>query len=317
MEKPLALSRDEAWRFQYRLRPYLDNATVEELEFRLDDIIRNIYTLTPEGKVGALHPDQGGDMWAQKMTDLALECYRRNGDIMDLGNVNEFPFKKEILPIVRANGSLACHTKRSSVFCKYGKEEWMRNLLETGALRISPASYYRGGEHNLAIQDDELHLRTYVTPYDYDLGVIGSLKDQLPERCWAVINNKKPTDHYIYCVTVKFDFRYFLDFTADACVIVKNQDEFVRRLMVAVGRELPGWKLSFEGVRYMDPYFMLHYLGSAREKIYLFKDFRFMYQLEHRLMAVPPFGFRGSLGHINISLGSLKDIADLVKINHH
>jgi hypothetical protein len=144
--------------------------------------------------------------------------------------------------------------------------------------------------------------------------MIGSLRNQLPERCWAVLSHKKPKDHYIYCVTVRFDFRYFFDFNADACVIVKDQDEFVRRLLEAVERELPGWNIRFENVRYIDPYFMLHYLGSAGEGIYFFKDFRFMYQFEHRLVAIPPSGFLGTLEHRNISLGSLSDIAELVKI---
>jgi hypothetical protein len=293
----------------------LDNATLEELEFRFDDIARNIYTLTPEAKVGARRPDQGGHMWAQKMMDLALECYRRNGDIEDLGGIYEFPVRGEMLPIVEANKSLAEHATKSGVFCKYGQEKWMRELIESGSLRLSPASYYRGGEHNIARQDDELLLRTYVTPYDYDLGLVGTLRSSLPERCWAVVDNRKPTDHYLYCVTVTFDFRSFFDFDADTCVIIRDQDEFVRRLLLAVRRKVPDWTIRFDNARYLDPYFMLHYLASAGEDIYFFKPFRFMYQMEHRLVAIPPPGFSGELDHIQISVGSLKDIAELVKFS--
>jgi hypothetical protein len=309
------LSRDDAWRFQYRLRPYLDNATFEELRNRFDDIARNIYTLTPEAKVGAKHPDKGGIMWAQKLMDLALECYRRNGDIVDLGVVHEFPVRSDMLPTIEANRSLAHHASRLKVFCKYGKEEWMTELIEMGNLRISPASYFQGGEHNIARQDNELLLQTYVTPYDYDLGLVGSLKRYLPDRCWAVINNRKPSDHYIYCVTVAFDFRSFFDFDADACVIIRDQDELVRRLLAAAHRKLPGWKVRFEDVRYIDPYFMLHHLTGAGDDIYIFKSFRFMYQAEHRLVAIPPLGLSGKLDHIQISLGSLKDIAELVRFS--
>jgi hypothetical protein len=119
---------------------------------------------------------------------------------------------------------------------------------------------------------------------------------------------------------VKFDFRYFFDFAgeegvADSCVLIHNQDEFIRRLIRSVRRALPDWVLRFDGLRYIDPYFMIDRLAHAGPDIYLFKEFRFMYQYEYRLIAIPPPGAEGKLDHLYLNLGSLRDMAEFIKIN--
>ncbi|MCO6413350.1 MAG: hypothetical protein J5I92_11435 [Thiogranum sp.] len=308
------------WRFQYRLRPYLGNAGYGELKSRLDDVLRNVLNFTPEAKIGLVPPEQGGSLWAQKLVDLQVECFRRNTAIESLADMASMPWNKEALELVRRNHHLAPHCARKDILCKFGSARWMQELLEHGRLRLSPASYYSGEEHNVARQDNELVLRTYITPYDYDLGIIkGTFKDMCPTRGWGVVEHSKPSDHYIYCLTGSFNPRYHFDFggsdgIADACVIIRDPREFERRLVKSARQALKGWSIATGMVRYVDPYFLLTLLPASSEEIYFFKPFRFLYQREFRLVGVPPPDLIGPFRHLSLNLGCLEDIAELVHV---
>lgn len=314
-------TKEDHWRLMYRLRPYLGNADNQALRCRLDDILRNVLNLTPEAKVGMLPSDQGGSIWSQKLIDLHLECFRRSTKIEDIADMSEMPWNMEALELIRRNQHIISHFDKKNIFCKFGKIQWMRELLEHGNLRISPASYYSYSEHNIARRDDELILETYLTPYDYDLGIIPDfLLEKYPERGWGVINHIKPSNHYLYCLTVSFNPRYFFDFRgddgiADACVIIHNPDEFERRLTAAVSQALNGWHIKTGMAKYVDPYSVVTLLPNHSDEIYFFKPFRFLYQREYRLVAIPPPREQNTLDHLSLRLGSLKDIAELMRVS--
>jgi hypothetical protein len=309
---------DEACRFQYRVRPYLGKATHEDLEARLDDILRNIYCFTPDCKIGPLPRDRGCALWMQKLVDLQVELYRRGIDIEEFGGFESMPWNARALELMRKNMPLTAWQSRAGLFCKYGEERWLRLAQERGQIRLAPASYYRGAEHNTARHDDELTLRTYVTPYDYDLGWLHeSMLRVIPPRGWGTLVEHKPSDHLIYCVTVRFDFRFFFDFgtesgPAEACLVVRDQDAFEQRLVASVSNRLPGWSIRLDAVHYVDPYTLIAQIGWAGQEMYLFKPFRYMYQGEHRLIAVPPPGHAEALTHVDIEVGSLQDISELL-----
>ena len=304
----------------YRLRPYLGDASARELRARMDDVLRNMLTFTPEGKVGALAPDLGGVMWAQKMTDLQVECGRREADIKQLGSVmSDLPFQNAALELIRENPEAGRYVGRSGVLCKFGERRWMTELINFGRLRLAPASYYRGSDHNAARQDDELALPVYVSPYDYDLGLLSpKILELCPVRNWHRLSVRKPTDHYLYCMAVSFDLRYFFDFAADkriaeSCVMIRDYDAFTDRLKKAAAEALPGFEVMFDSVRYVDPYLLVHTFPSAPD-IYFFKSFRFLYQREHRLVAVPTEPVLANLEPVNLELGNLREFAELIEM---
>lgn len=316
----LRIPRDEALRFQYRVRPYLGNASDAELKARLDDILRNIYCFTPFGKIGPLPPDSGGTLWMQRLVDLQVELARRGVNIEGFGEFEKMPWNKRALELMDKNSAIAPHMRRAGIFCKYGDKQWLRLTREEGKIRLSPASYYQGNEHNVARQDDELALRTYVSPYDYDLGFIpDAMLAQLPSRGWGTIDEHKPSDHLIYCVTVRFDFRYFFDFgvwpePAEASLVIHDQDAFEQRLLAAAAERLQGWWIKFDGVRYVDPYTVVSMIGCAGDDMFFFKPYRYMYQGEHRLIAVPPADYGLALTHLTLDLGPLTNISELVTL---
>jgi hypothetical protein len=305
--------------------PYLQAASQEQLESRLADILRNIYTLTGDGKLGSLPPERGGLVWEQKLTDLNLEYYRRSQDMEAIARPEHLPFHQAALDLVKANSRLRCHLDRKPVFCRYGELRWMRELYEEGKLLLSPASHYLAAEHGLARQDNELLLTTFVSPYHYDLGMLHprTAPHLPPDRCWLELEHRKPSDHYLYCLTVTFDFRYFVDFgaetaPAEACVLIHDQAQFEERLIAAVSRVLPSWHVSFGMVRYVDPYFIIEELPGVGADIFYYKNFRYMYQMEYRLVALPPrsaiHSLEASLDRLPVTLGSLVDIADLLTL---
>jgi hypothetical protein len=237
MSYPLGL--EEARRFQYRLCPYLGNATISELEDRFDDVFRNIYRFTKDCKVAPVANHKGAGLWLQSTVDLQVELVRRGIDIREFGRFEEMPWNRVTLELMRSNPSVVSLVDRQSIFCKFGEHQWLSRTLELGELRLSPASYFKTDQHNLARRSDELAFESFVSPYHFDLGMIPSATLQrLPKRGWYELREEKPSDHLLYCVTTGFDFRHFVDFgawpaPAEACLIVHDQEAFEDRLMRA------------------------------------------------------------------------------------
>lgn len=160
-------------------------------------------------------------------------------------------------------------------------------------------------------------VKVFICPYDYELDLVHeSITCLAPQPSLGTVSVHKPSDHYLYSVTARFDFRHFVDFgedgePAEACVLIHNQEEFERRLKDAVRQALPGWwDISFDAVKYVDPYFVLQGISGA--EIYSVKDLRFLYQGEYRLMAIPPLGNQKPLHRLSLKLGPLFDIAELI-----
>jgi hypothetical protein len=155
---------------QYGIRPYLRHASDEELRVRRDDILRNIITLTREGKVGLHPPDEYGNYWGSRLIHLNHECFERGREITRLGNDAPLDFHGcvDYLNIVRQNSDIF-DLQPQGIFCKYGKKEYMESLLKEGQVYIAPASSYKSDHHNYARKDEEMIFTYFISPYDYDL----------------------------------------------------------------------------------------------------------------------------------------------------
>lgn len=313
--KKKTFTRDEAWRFQYRIRPYLRYMNDDKLRKRMAAIMRNLTTVSHEGLISVFDMNQAGVLWSQKMTDLITECERRRIDPVSLQtDLSGIPFlKKEALEVAKRNADLHNSFSRRTGLYKFISSEFSEQFLRNGTLMISPASSYDDASYNDAIRDDEMTISTVITPFDYDLGTIDPYFRRLaPERCHMFVDHKKPSNHYLFCVSVKFDLRYFFDFGYDACVCIHNQDEFVSRLLSKVSEALPSWDVRFDAAKYIDPYFLTSLLPGDSPEMYFIKDFEYMYQFEHRLVAIPPKGHNGSISRFKVELGSLTDIAQVI-----
>jgi hypothetical protein len=325
---PLNEKSVERWRISYRLRPYLQNCTEEELSDRLEHCFANGLTLLPSGAVGWEKPETGGALWMEKFSQLLLECERRRIDIATLssherlGPASRQAQSVDTAKLISRNQELFNFNELRNIYCKFGQAQWINALVNRGDLRLSPASHYNSPGLGAARYDDELRIRTEITPYDHDLGLIPSnLSEQFPTRRWRTIQYLKPSDHYIYCVTCLFDFRYFIDFQtsagpADCCAIISNQGEFEARMINAVRMALPTWEISFECAKYIDPFTVITLLAKEPKVLFPIKELRFMYQREFRLIATPPKSLTAlpKLDFLNICIGPLHDIARIVTL---
>jgi hypothetical protein len=196
------------------------------------------------------------------------------------------------------------------VFIKFGKPEHMRSLHERGALRLQPASYFADQSHNGAIRDDELSLSISLKlSRDDIIGIVQNPQDVPPDapEQRLDVTFESPSDYLLYCVTTSVNARLFVDFSAQACVIIRDRARFTRMLRDATIREL-GRCDMFEGAAiYVDP------LLPTTAKVFVpyAKHFRYAYQQEHRYCWLPGTQKMQML-HKDIEIGSIADFADLI-----
>ena len=115
--------------------------------------------------------------------------------------------------------------KEGEVFIKFGKAKHMTSLYERGEMRIQAASYYATPGHNGAIRDDELTLPLSLSLTRADVLKFVLNPQDVPEDLKEQrldIEYDAGTDYWLYCLTTAVEPRLFVDFQADACVIIHN-----------------------------------------------------------------------------------------------
>jgi hypothetical protein len=306
------MSREEAARFQYRIRPYLSGASRPALDSRLSDIAVNLFDFMPDGRIG-LWNDPFRDKWLNHLIAVNVELERRGEHEFKMQQLEEWVFTEKAVRSFNEQPHVFRASSPTGVFCKYGGEEHMRDFHEQGAVHLNAASYYSAHTLDPARRDDEMSLTCFVGPQDYDLGMVHeSILGIRPQRCWLEIENTKPADHYLYCFSTSYRIRLFADSHANACVIVNNQNKFMRLLIAAVRKAVPDWYVEIGMAKYLDPYSVLQLLPDKGTEIFFFKHFRYFYQHEWRLVALPPPNCNGPDGPLDIKLGNLRDISRLI-----
>ena len=186
----------------------------------------------------------------------------------------------------------------------------MTALYERGALRVQPASFFAAASHNGAVRDDELSLplsvavsrddivKLVVNPEDVPRGPVEQRVD---------VEFRFDTDYWLYCLTISVEPRLFVDFCADACVIVRDKEAFRERLRATTAAHLAGAAMREGPAIYIDP------LLPTTTEIFipLAKHFRYSYQEELRFVWLPPTRAE-KLAHVDVEIGSLKEIAELI-----
>lgn len=306
--------RHEQWRAWYRGDRYLKGLTQLELNRRFRDLVRNFLILTPDAKIGFPPLNPEGIEWMQLITHT-LEEFRLTygpypaGFTGEVHREEKFPDFASALA-QKAASALAAHGLKSrEVFLKYGKPEYMTALFEEGRLRVQPASEYSKPDHNGAVRDDELALDVslYLTR-ETVRNVVSNPQDVPEDLEWKRIDFRfsRPNDFWLYCVSSSVEPRLFVDFNAEACVIIRDREEFRRRLLAAGAAAFPGARSRDGNAIYIDPLRP----RSARIDVPLSKHFKYAYQAEHRFIWEPPSA--NPLTFKDLALGSLKDIAELV-----
>lgn len=292
----------------------MKGASDEDLAQRLKDIMNNLATLTPDGKVGLPPIGPDGIHWMTLFTHVHDEYVSRGG-YPPL--VSDMPFPKPTAPDL-PKSVIALQRidipKAGEALIKFGKQSHMKEFFELGRVRIAGADSYSDPSLNYAIGDNELQFdrvipgsEVTITFLDKETGIPRSANPISDVISTTILE----TNFYVYCMTHTLDYRLFDDFEADTCVIVREPMKFTTRLKKAFRKALPSWIEWSQEVQYIDPY--LH--TKTEIDLFFSKHFRFWYQQEYRFAWIPETGERDSLKPIFVELGPLDEIAEFVRLS--
>jgi hypothetical protein len=230
--------RHEAWRAMHRDRRYARHLTQTELNQRFRDIFINLLSLKTDGKISVLSNLDEMARWTELFTHMLEEFEIRHGPFpggftRDVLHSETFPDFVGALADRAVAVLAARHVSPENAFIKFGKRRHMEALYERGAIRIQPASFYATPSHNGAVRDDELALGlSFALSRDDIAALVKNPKDvpaNAPDQR-VNVQFSSPGDCSLYCVSTALDPRLFVDFEAEACVIIRDQAAFKNRL---------------------------------------------------------------------------------------
>ena len=288
----------EFWEFFYQIRRYLEGISDDQLKQRYESIVQNMKALTSTDRdVIPIQSFLSSWYWFKKEHQTRFEFHlRRVPFTLAQPDLSKRP--TDNAPI-RPSSPNACN-----VLFRYGEKKWMTDFIESGQIRISAASEYEKYEGDVARQDIE-RSKTHFMPRSHvkitteDGHVIKPLTD--------VTVTVHGMDYYLYCMSCDWDLALFDAFpNTDCCVIVRDPQEFSKRLSEAAKSLLRDWYFVDLPVEYFYPYELVH---QQRIDNVLSKDFRFAYQREYRFAWATET--QTAHGFINLDLGPLTDICEL------
>lgn len=289
----------EAWELEYQVRRYLQNMSVDDLQRRHRELLRNMTALaSPDRHVIPVNTFLSSWYWYRKEHQTRLEFHLRGLLV---------PTERPTIPSgLFADGvPRPRHPNAGDPVYKYGKRHHMMDLVNLGQMRIGPAAYYLATDIGAARTDNEIAKsayltggRTMVTTADgRSTPINGDIK-----RTVSVPN------YFLFCVAADWDPALGAEFGVDSCAVIKSEEEFAKRLQKATDAALPGWHFHRNPVQYFDPY-----EHGPKEHIdgFMSKDFKFAYQRELRYLWVNPAAPEPK-GFLNLQLQPLSDIAEVV-----
>jgi hypothetical protein len=315
MQSSQAQPRHLFWRRQYDERRYARHLSQPELNARIRDIFLNLLRVTHGGKIGFFPIDAAVAGWLEKFTHMLEEMQLRygpypSGFTREIFHSEPFPAFASDLADKAGKAMSSNGLSGGDALIKFGKRRYMEALYETGALRIQPASYFLEKDHNGAVRDDELSLSFSVALSRDDILKLVVNKQDVPDDAHdqrVDVRLGWPNDYWLYCVTKSIEARLFVDFDADACVIIRDRAAFKKMLRLASEHRLGGATMKEGDAIYLDPVLPT----SVDIFLPLVKHFRYSYQNEIRFYWLPPNPIR-KVAHIDICIGNLREIAELV-----
>lgn len=309
------MPRHEVWRRQYRNHRYCRHLTQLELNQRFRDVFVNMLRLTDKAKIGLPAMDAEGVRWMETWTHVLEEMALRHGPAPN-GFTPDILHNEPVPDFVGELGRKCAHVlserglQPNQVFIKYGKPGHMTALFKRGEIRVQCASYYGDAAHNGAVRDDELSLALSLPLSRVEILKIVANPEDVPEECIEQrmdLNYRHDRDYWLFCVTRSIEPRLFVDFNASACVIIRDAEEFKRRLKQVTASAFSGTTYSDGDATYVDPL----QPNSTKINIPFSKHFRYAYQEEFRFVWQPSERF-DKLTYVDLTIGPLGDIAELV-----
>ena len=300
------LERHIVIRLEYERDRYMEHLSHIQLMQRINDIMRNIHQVDEKGRITLDTEDSRLYYWMDRFTEAHHEAQLRQipKDVLGQGATKDYPFPagsdrpKRIGMVVAETDIPDGH-----YLVRYGRYEHIKEAYDSGHIRLGPAASYDDPSLNPARQDEELVSRIDI---DTDVfRVFGPRAINIGRR--HPIMGTFDRNFYILCCSSSLRERLFLDFNADACLLITNPDMFKERLLKGISQVLPGYSFQAERVEYYDPL----WVSPTEIRPIFWKHFRHAYQEEIRFAAIPPEPVK-DLEPVYVSLGCLENIATIV-----
>jgi len=296
-------------RYHYERDRYLSHLSKGQLFHRAHDCIINSHQLDKEGKISLdIVNDQRIFWWLDRFTEVLHEMHMRGISPQSLRDqINkEFPYPSGTdIPQKASKCVQNIIVPNVPYLVKYGKSEHLVDILKRGTIRLMPAQSYADPSLNLARKDNELSQELDIDTSVFHV-MINGMKTSKPR---FHLKADMKTNFYVFCLSSSLRARLFLDFDADACLIIKDADAFLNRFVSACRNTEPDYHLKAGRVEYYDPLC----ISPEEYKIIFWKHFRYAYQEEVRFALLPPKP-RQALDPLLLELGSIEDIAYLATL---
>lgn len=315
-EQPDRLVRHEVWRHAYLARPYLIGAPDERVAERFRNIFLNVNEIGPDGKLRPV-PMAETDEFMRVFTHMLEEYDSRLGGIPPADIIQS---AREPLLNYFAHGTPVGVTlfegyksPTTPILVKYGKREFLEPMMQTGDLRLANASLYNDAGFLDAVRDDETSRTFFIPTYKERLEGKTHLDFQGNRIEFGDDDIVLPLvfdDYYLFSLCEHIHYRMPTDFDADAAIVIHNPALFKQRLISTFLTQFPDW-VPMEGkVTYYDPY-----CDYSKFKVpEMAKHFGYAYQKEVRIAFRPRRPITTNLEPLFLSVGSLRDYADLVHL---
>lgn len=289
----------ELWELEYRTYRYLERIPDEELTARYSGILKNMRAIVSRDRhVIPLVSFLSSWYWYRKEHQTRLEFHLRGVELPAPPPAGPLD---NLQPNAPARPS---HPNAGDLIFRYTAAHWAQQMVDNGALRLTPASRYGDSEMNVARNDVECEKTSYMPGQHVRITTLDGREIPVKGNVSKAIS---APDYYVLSMSCDWDDALFDDFESNACVMIHRPEGFAGLLSRAASAQLPGWYSHHNPVEYFDPYEMIPNHGVTAGNS---KDFAYAYQREYRFQWMPLNGER-TRGYIDLELGPLKYVAEM------
>ncbi len=285
-------------------RDYL-HLTEEQLCERYASLLENAIEFDDSGRAFIARSD--GSHWSKRLcwTEEEFRLRSLTERIIELQQLELGRPRPHVIVARKLWSNIDC-PEVGSYLVKFSKSEYVREMIAKGRFRISPAVSYSDPSLNTALRDDELVAQVYA-PKGTRLSLkIDEVYQQIPGIVGAIAFNSRCENFYVFCASARFDPRLFDDFETDACLLIRDIQQFGLRLIHGFGAEAHMKEVAAGSVHYLDP---LHPDG-AEHLVEMTKHFRYEYQSEWRIVWKADQLLSKDAVPVCVEIGSLADCCE-------
>lgn len=294
---------------QYKANRYLRNAADNALTKRLEDIGTNLWSTDRDGNVIATRNQEH----RSRLLDFYIDTlYEQN-----LRSPADIQFSEAELRNRVSAGYAAPKLKRPvdfepSCLTKFSKRQFIYEAFDKGRIRVAPAQSYDDSSLNSAQKDDELRHHVQTPDEQIKFRLHGQdehgNETEFQVKPLELFRYMEVPNFYVWCCGLGYDARLFKEFEADAALVIKDIDAFIKRFSDAVRDKFPLSVFESRGIEYYDPYNAARSQltpGFSKHLRYLYQnEYRFVWKLESPVGLMPFF----------VELGPLHDIATVLEL---